>query len=84
MQVRVAGKGGPLVKNVAEVLRQLQQQLHDQQGQWVAQLREQPAKFVDLEAQIHRTFQDLADQVVAGVLAQATATDALAPDAQKK
>jgi hypothetical protein len=84
MEVRVAGKGGPLVKNVAEVLRQVQQQLHDQQGQWVAQLREQPAKFVDLEAQIHRTFQDLADQVVAGVLAQATATDAFAPDAQKK
>ena len=84
MEVRVAGKGGPLVKNVAEVLRQVQQQLHDQQGQWVAQLREQPAKFVDLEAQIHRTFQDLADQVVAGVLAQATAADAFAPDAQKK
>ena len=84
MEVRVEGKGGPLVKNVAEVLRQVQQQLQDQQGQWVAQLREQPAKFVDLEAQIHRTFQDLADQVVAGVLAQATAADAFAPDAQKK
>jgi hypothetical protein len=84
MEVRVEGKGGPLVKNVDEVLRQVQQQLQDQQGQWVAQLREQPAKFVDLEAQIHRTFQDLADQVVAGVLAQATAADAFAPDAQKK
>jgi hypothetical protein len=84
MEVRVEGKGGPLVKNVAEVLRQVQQQLQDQQGQWVAQLRKQPAKFVDLEAQIHRTFQDLADQVVAGVLAQATAADAFAPDAQKK
>ena len=40
--------------------------------------------FADLEADIHRTFQNLADQVVAGVLAQATATDDFAQDAKKK
>jgi hypothetical protein len=62
----------------------VQQQLQAQQGQWLAQLREQPAKFVDLEAQIHRTFQDLADQVVAGILAQATAATTFAQDAKKK
>jgi hypothetical protein len=84
MEVRVQGKCGPVVKNVADVLRQVQQQLQDQQGQWVAQLRAQPATFADLEAQIHRAFQDLADQVVAGVLAQATTVDAFAPDSQKK
>ena len=84
MEVRVDGKSGPVVKNVDEVLRQVQQQLQDQQGQWVAQLRDQPAKFADLEAHIHRTFQDLADQVVAGVLAQATAADDFAKDAKKK
>jgi hypothetical protein len=84
MEVRVQGKCGPVVKNVADVLRQVQQQLQDQQGQWVAQLRARPATFADLEAQIHRAFQDLADQVVAGVLAQATTADAFAPDSQKK
>jgi len=84
MEVRVQGRAGPVVKNVAEVLQQMQQQLHDRQGEWVAQLRDQPARFVDLEAQIHRTFQDLADQVVAGVLAQATALDDFAKDAKKK
>jgi len=84
MEVRVEGKCGPLVKNVDEVLRQMQQQLRDQQAEWVAQLRDQPAQFADLEAQIHRTFQELADQVVAGVLAQATAADDFAKDAQKK
>ncbi len=53
--------------------------------QWVAQLRGEPAQFADLEARkIHRTFQELADQVVAGVLAQATAADHFAKDAQKK
>jgi hypothetical protein len=83
MEVRVQGKCGPVVRNVDEVLRQVQQQLQDQQGQWVAQLRAQPAKFADLEAQIHRAFQDLADQVVAGVLAQATTADEFAQDAKK-
>jgi predicted ArsR family transcriptional regulator len=84
MEVRVQGKAGPVVKNVDDTLRQVQQQLQDRQGQWVAQLRDQPAKFADLEAQIHRTFQELADQVVAGVLAQATAADDFAKDAKKK
>ncbi len=83
MEVRVEGKFGPVVKNVGDMLRHVQQQLQDQQGQWVAQLRDQPAKFADLEAQIHRTFQELADQVVAGVLAQVTA-GAFAQDAKKK
>jgi predicted ArsR family transcriptional regulator len=84
MEVRVEGKCGPLVKNVDEVLRQVQQQLQDQRGQWVAQLRDHPGKFADLEARIHQTFQGLADQVVAGVLAQVTAADDFAQDAKKK
>jgi hypothetical protein len=84
MEVRVEGKGGPVVKNVDEVLRQVQQQLQEQQEQWLAQLRDQPAKFADLEVRIHQTFQSLADQVVAGVLAQVTAADDFAPDAKKK
>ena len=84
MEVRVQGKAGAVVTSVGEVLRQVQQQLQDQQEQWVAQLRDNPAGFGDLEAHIHQTFQHLADQVVAGVLAQATATDAFAQDAKKK
>ena len=84
MEVRLQGRAGPVVKSVAEMLQQVQQQLQAQQGQWLAQLREQPAKFVDLEAEIHKTFQDLADQVVAGILAQATAATTFAQDAKKK
>ena len=84
MEVRVDGKCGRLVKNVDEVLRQIQQQLQDQQEHWVAQLRDHPAQFADLETRIHQTFQGLADQVVAGVLAQVTAADDFAQDAKKK
>jgi len=84
MEVRVQGKCGPLVKNVDEVLRQIQQQLQEQQAQWLAQLRDHPAQFADLEAHIHQTFQSLADQVVAGVVAQVTAAADFAQDAKKK
>ena len=84
MEVRVQGKCGPMLKNVDEVLRQVQQQLQEQKGKWVAQLRDQPAQFADLEAQIHQTFQDLADQLVAGIVAQTTAAADFAQDAKKK
>ncbi len=84
MEVRVQGRTGPVVKNVDEVLRQVQEQLQAQRGQWLAQLRAEPGKFADLEARIHQTFQGLADQVVAGVLAQVTAADDFAQDAKKK
>jgi len=83
MEVRVQEKSGPVVTNVDDVLRQVQQQLRDQQQQWVAQLRDQPGHFADLEAHIHQTFQDVADQVVAGVLAEATAADDFARDEKK-
>ena len=84
MEVRVQAKNGPVVKNVSEVLRQMQHQLQTQQEQWVAQVRDQPGQFADLEAYIHRLFDSLADQVAAGVLAQATAADDFAQDAKKK
>jgi hypothetical protein len=72
------------VTSVDAVLRQVQHQLYEQQEQWLAQLRDNPAGLVDLETRIHQTFQHLADQVVAGVLAQVTATDDFARDAKKK
>ena len=84
MEVRVEGRAGPVVKSVDEVLQQVQEQLQAQRGQWLAQLRAEPGKFADLEARIHQTFQGLADQVVAGVLAQVTAADDFAQDAKKK
>ena len=84
MEVRVQGKCGPMLKDVDEVLRQVLQLLQQQQGKWLVQLRDQPAPFADLQAQIHQTFQALADQVVAGLLSQATLAADFAQDAKKK
>lgn len=83
MEVRVQSRSGPVLNNVAEVLRQVQERLGDQQKQWVAQLRDRPGTFADLEAHIHQTFQDVADQVVAGVLAEVTAADDFAKGEKK-
>ena len=84
MEVRVEGRTGPVVNCVDEVLKRVQEQLQSQRGQWLAELRAEPGKFADLEARIHQMFQGLADQVVAGVLAQVTAADGFAQDAKKK
>ena len=83
MEVRFE-QNGPMVKGVAEVLQQAQQQLQAEQARWLQQLRDNPAQFADLEVHIHQTFQRLADQVVAGVLAEATAAADFAQDAKKK
>lgn len=83
MEVRVQGKDGTVVKNVAEMLQQVQEQLQQQQAQWLEQLREHPGNFADLEVAVHQSFQRLADQTVAGLLAQVTAQEDFA-QAQKK
>jgi len=48
------------------------------------QLQAQPGSFTDLEKRVHQTFQQMADQLVAGLLAQATAPAEFADAAKKK
>jgi hypothetical protein len=83
MEVRVHDRKGPVVKNMAEVLQQVQQQLQQQQHLWVEQLRNHPGSFADLEVKIHHLFQGLADQTVAGLLAEATAQPGFAHEQKK-
>jgi hypothetical protein len=83
VEVRTHDKNGPVVTTVQDVLHQVHEQLRQQQTQWLDQLRHQPGSLADLETQIHQTFQQVADQVVAGLLAQATAAEEFAQDAQK-
>ncbi len=84
MEVRVQQKDGVVVKNVSEALQQMRQQLQEQQGQWLQELRDNPSAFADLEVRIHQTFQGLADQVVAGVVAQVTSPADFVQGAKKK
>jgi hypothetical protein len=83
MEIRLAKAGKP-VTGVAEVVAQMQRQLPAQQTAWVRRLSQNPGAFADLERSIHQTFQQLADQVVAGLLAEVTQPAEWAHDAPKK
>ena len=82
MEIRLAKAGSP-VAGVAEVLAQAQRQLPTRQAEWIRQLSDHPEAFADLERKVHRVFQQLADQVVAGLLAEVTKPAAWADDAKK-
>ena len=83
MEIRMA-KGAAPVVGIAEVVAQLQRQLPARQAEWLQQLRDHPETFADLERNVHGVFQQLADQLVAGLLAEATKPAAWAHDAKKR
>lgn len=84
MEVRVEGKKAAPLAGIEPVLRAIQQRLQSHPQDWLQQLRKDPGSFADLEQSIHQTFRQMADQVVAGLLAQATAPAAFADAAKKK
>lgn len=72
MDVRTQDKNGRRVSSVAECQAKIAEELGRKQGAWVQELRQRPRQFRQLEEQIHQRFQELADQLVASVLAEAT------------
>jgi hypothetical protein len=84
MEVRsTAAKTSPVVCSPTEVVEQLAEQLRAKQPQWLQRLTLEPQAFADLEVTIHHAFGQLADQLVASLLAKATQQSA-ALDDQKK
>ena len=83
MEIRMA-KAGPPITGVAEVVAQMQGQLPTQQSEWIRQLRDEPETFADLERKVHGVFQQMADQMVAGLLAEASKPADWAHDAKKE
>jgi hypothetical protein len=84
MEVRLEKKQATPLSGIEPVLTAIQGQLHKERQTWLRQLQANPGSFADLEKRVHQTFQQMADQVVAGLLAQATAPPAFADDAKKK
>jgi hypothetical protein len=72
MDVRINSKDGPSVLAPTQVVERLTKQLQVDQQKWLRQLAEEPSRFGDLEVSIHQAFQQLADQLVASLLAEAT------------
>jgi hypothetical protein len=84
MEVRLESKQGVVVDGIDPVLTEIQKRLQSRPREWLQSLKENPGSFMDLEKTVHHAFQQMADQLVAGLLAQATRGDDFAQTAKKK
>ena len=84
MEVRMGSQQGAVVSGIDPVLAEIRQRLQAHPQAWLQALEQNPGDLANLEQEIHRTFAQMADRVVAGLLAQATADAAFAEAAQKK
>jgi hypothetical protein len=84
MEIRMESKNGPALSGIDPVLTEIHKRLQNHPREWLQALRENPGSFVDLEKTVHHTFQQMADQLIAGLLAQATQGDDFAQSAKKK
>lgn len=75
---------GKLVSGIDPVLAEIQQRLRADPKEWLKALEQNPGGLANLEQEIHRAFAQMADRVVAGLLAQATADSTFADASQKK
>lgn len=84
MEVRMESKKGAALNGIDPVLSEIQKRLQNHPQAWLQTLQENPGSFSELEKTVHHAFQQMADQLVAGLLAQATQADDFAATAKKK
>jgi hypothetical protein len=72
MEIRSQTKTGPRIPSPLDLTATLRAQLDSLSQQWVDRLAHNPARFADVEVEIHDAFRHLADQMTASVLATAT------------
>jgi hypothetical protein len=83
MFFRFGSKSGEAVPPAQQALADIQAQLQQQQQHWAEKLAQDPACFAALEQAVHLRFGQLADRLVASLLA-GVAHQAALPDAAKK
>lgn len=84
MKFRFGSKTSEPVSAPDQTLKEIQASLALQQKLWAELLARDPAAFAQLEPQIHKAFQQLADRCAASLLAHAATQPACADAAQKK
>jgi hypothetical protein len=84
MEIRVQDKKAKPLSGVEPALAEVLARLQKHPEAWLEKLRADPGSFADLEKSVHRAFQEMADQVVAGLLAEVTGPAGFAETAQKK
>jgi hypothetical protein len=70
MRVRTDAQAKSTVPPPATIVQEVQQELGSLQQGWSRQLQEDPSRFGQVEVEVHHAFQQLADQVVAGLLGE--------------
>lgn len=83
MEVRTGSNNGPVVEAPAEVGKDIGVQLRLQQESWLQKLKKDPTCFGDVEVAVHAAFQQMADQMVAGLLGQIAQGPELADQVKK-
>ena len=84
MKFRFGSKSGEQVPPLEQSLQDIQASLAQQQNQRAKLLAEDPTAFAQLELEIHKAFQQLADRCAAGLLAHASTQPACSDAAKKK
>ena len=84
MKIRMTSKQGDVLKGIDQARLEIQRRLEQHPEQWLRMLQEAPGQFADLEQAVHRAFAQMADQMVAGLLAQATQPADFTEAAKKK
>ena len=84
MEIRMDSHQGTKVSGIESVLAEIQQRLKGDPKKWLAGLEKNPGNLANVEQGVHRAFAQMADRVVAGLLAQVTANAAFTDAAKKK
>jgi hypothetical protein len=84
MEIRMDRNKGAALSGIGPALAEIQKRLRSHPEEWLEALENNPAGFADLEKEIHRAFDQMADRVVAGLLAQATKRSEFTDTAKKK
>ncbi len=71
MQVRLRSKTGPRLPSQDDLFRSFREQTEAAQQQWRERLARDPARFAQLEVEVHDHFRHLADLMTASLLDQA-------------
>ena len=72
MEIRTQSQTGPVVPPLAEITAALSRQIEDMTQPLLDRLNQDPARFAQIEVEIHDRFRHLADQMTASLLAAAT------------
>lgn len=84
MEIRMDSHEGAKVSGIDTVLAEIQRRLKADPQKWLQVLKKNPADLANLEQEIHREFAKMADQMTAGLLAEATDPADFTDAAKKK